>query len=297
MRASDSGTPHWLLRLPAEAMVRPWRSKRAAQRLLGAGLADAAGDGDDRRRACAARAARPSASSAACVSATIEQRRVAGDLGGRAAAPPPRRRRVRARRRRNRGRRIWGRASATNRSPGRDGAAVDRDAGARASRALLRPPVAAAASAAVQSASCRRASISPTAARATSRVVERQHRGADDLAASRGPCRRSAAHRPAASTRHGRADGVARDRRSRARPGQAARMARRIAAGILAARIVVGDDGDGRRGARRSRPSCGRLPASRSPPQPNTTTRRPRQCGRSAGARFRAHRACARNRR
>jgi len=44
-------------------------------------------------------------------------------------------------------------------------------------------------------------------------------------------------------------------------------------------------------------PMIGRLPGSRSPPQPNTTMSRPVTKGRSAQAPFRARRACGRNRR
>ena len=59
MRARLSGTPQWLLRLPSW-----WRRSRRArdsarrQRFLDAGLADAAGDGDDLAPSVRARAAR-----------------------------------------------------------------------------------------------------------------------------------------------------------------------------------------------------------------------------------------------
>ena len=66
--------------------------------------------------------------------------------------------------------------------------------------------------------------------------------------------------------------------------------------GIFAARIVVGDDhmiGKPVAGA----PISGRLPLSRSPPQPNTTTSRLWRRAAASSARFRAHRACGHSRR
>ena len=56
IRASVSGTPQWLLNDFSAACVGPMR-QAAAQRVLGAGLADASGHGDDlaRRARAAAR--------------------------------------------------------------------------------------------------------------------------------------------------------------------------------------------------------------------------------------------------
>ena len=87
---------------------------------------------------------------------------------------------------------------------------------------------------------------------------------------------------PASQLAHGGADrlGAVADlaRRPGARPGSRAR----IAAGDFAARIVVGDDDAVGEAGARSRPSSGRLPRSRSPPQPNTTTSCRSAWGRSA---------------
>ena len=67
--------------------------------------------------------------------------------------------------------------------------------------------------------------------------------------------------------------------------GAPARTAARIFAGILAARVVVGDDDPVRPGARRFSPMIGRLPGSRSPPQPKATTSFAAVvCGRSASS-------------
>ena len=55
-------------------MRRAGRDRHEAQRLLGAGLADRAGDGDDPRRPCGARAATPRRRMASSTSATTTQR-------------------------------------------------------------------------------------------------------------------------------------------------------------------------------------------------------------------------------
>ncbi len=149
MRASDSGTPHWLLRLPAEAVVRPWRSKARRSASLVPVLptlpvtATMAAD-------VRARAARPSASSATCVSATSTSgASTARPWGWRlttaAAAPalsaaatkswPSK----------------WGPLSATNRSPGAT-VRLSIDTPRAIQSRVLRAAVAAAASAAVHEA-------------------------------------------------------------------------------------------------------------------------------------------------
>ena len=114
----------------------------------------------------------------------------------------------------------------------------------------------------------------PRGPRAPPRRSERQRPSADDLALSRGPCRRSPARRrapagaPPPSDRLGAVADLA-------RPGRPARISARMVGGVLAARVVVGDDDACRPGARRCAPISGRLPLSRSPPQPNTTIKRP----------------------
>ena len=165
----------------------------------------------------------------------------------------------------------------------RDGAAVDRDAGRRASRAVARRRSPRPASAAVQSGVMR-----PPAARASDGVardlgiVEGQGLAADDLAVSRGPCRRSPARRRRRDRAIAAAIARARSPISIAPWAQAARIARADRGGILAARIVVGDDDAVGEPLARSRPSAAACRGSRSPPQPNTTTSRPAACGRSA---------------
>ena len=204
--------------------------ERALQRLLGSGLADAAGDADDLRRRCAARAARPSASSAVMRIADDQQRRVRATPGG-SAPPAPRRRPWRARRRRNRGRRNSVRRARRRDRRRATRAAVDRDA-ARGPVARVRaPPVAAAASAEVQSGVMpARLPSSATASRA------RRHRRRDGsspptiwplLVALAGDQQHVAGlqHREAARMASRAVADLARAR------GSAARMARRITAG------------------------------------------------------------------
>ena len=85
MRASDKRHAPMVVEAAGGGEAAALALEGAAQRLLGAGLADAAGDGDDGRawRAGALRA--PSASSAACVSATMSSGASAGELRRRAA--------------------------------------------------------------------------------------------------------------------------------------------------------------------------------------------------------------------
>ena len=79
-----------------------------------------------------------------------------------------------------------------------------------------------------------------------------------------------------------------------------ATIASMIAARVLAARVVAGDDDAVGEPRRRPRPSAGACPASRSPPQPNTQTSAPagaRPRAAAPRAPSRARRACARSRR
>ena len=80
MRASVSGTPQWLLKDFSAACVGPERRQAQAQHLLGAGLADAAGDGDDARVAARRAPRAPMASQPAQRIVDAQQRAV-----GRAA--------------------------------------------------------------------------------------------------------------------------------------------------------------------------------------------------------------------
>ena len=181
---------------------------------------------------------------------------------------PPRRRALQARRRRNRGRRAFA-LEGDEHVAGRERAACRwraGDAAPTARRGARRR--AAATSAQVQSGS---GIMRPPLSAARDRVVigERHARSRRRSGRSRGPCRRPAARRPAAAGDRA-ARSPRRGRRSRWRRAQPARISARMAAASLAARIVVGDDDVVGLAGRRRRPSSGRLPLSRSPPQPNT---------------------------
>ncbi len=116
-------------------------------------------------------------------------------------------------------------------------------------------------------------------------------------ARSRAPCRRSAARRPARARRR-RAGSPRPGRRPRSRRGSPRRTAARIVGGILAAGVVVGDDDHVGMLAPPPAPISGRLPRSRSPPAPKTTTSRPMHMRpQRRAARSRARRACGRSRR
>ena len=260
---------------------RPAGAERQPQRLLGAGLADAAGDARRCARCCGRAQTGRAPSSAASVSPTRSKRRIRR----RAADSAVDQRRGRAaferRRRRNRGRHDSGPRSATKRSPGasrcgcrsrrRSRAPIDGAACRRSPRT---------ASAAVHSAvTSRSAATHASAAGDLARnlgVVERQRLAADDLAALVALAGDAPARSP------GRASAIAVAIAPRAvadLDGAGARGEDRAAdrGRVFAARIVVGDDDAVGEHARRCAPISGRLPGSRSPPQPNTTTSRPRR--------------------
>ena len=74
-RANVSGTPQWLLCEAVAAWVGPKADKACTQHLLGGGLADAAGDGDDGARRSGRGQRGRSRVRASSVSATIHRRR------------------------------------------------------------------------------------------------------------------------------------------------------------------------------------------------------------------------------
>ena len=255
--------------------------QHVAQRFLGAGLADAAGDAGDPRARCAPRPARPRPSSAACVSATSTRlARIelalghAADHGGGGAA-------LEAPRRRRRARRGWGRPAPR----------TGRPAPACGCRSRRRTPTQ---SPARRAAGRRGHGLGgPERAHAACRrrrggraqhlgIVERQGPVADDLVvlvALAGDEQRVA--RP--KRREGGPDRLrpvadldARPvpppaPRGGSRPGSSVRGLSSVTIASSASRAAIS-------------PISGRLPASRSPPQPNTTTSRPAVCGRSASS-------------
>ena len=171
---------------------------------------------------------------------------------------------------------------AKKRSPGSKRARVDRHAAesrqaARSARRRARR----ASSASVQSA-VMPPPPAPRAPRPRRRTATSCRRRSGP---SHGPCRRSPARRLRAASRRPRGS-PRRGRRSRCAGGAAARICGADRGGILGARIVVGDDRRRRRARVAISPIIGRLPASRSPPQPNTTISRPRTKGRSAASAF-----------
>ena len=125
-RASDSGTPHWLLRLPRDAVVGPWRSS-AWRSISLVPVLPTLPVTPMTMAWLRARAARPRSSSARCVSATVSSGAPAGScfalrLTTAADAPLPNASATKS----------WpsalGPLIATNRSPRAKRAAVDRDA-------------------------------------------------------------------------------------------------------------------------------------------------------------------------
>ena len=115
---------------------------------------------------------------------------------------------------------------------------------------------------------------------------------------ARGPCRRSARCRRAglADRARDRRGAVALDRDA-LRCGEAGEDLGDDRVAVLAARVVVGDDRRRRRWRSAIAAICGRLPRSRSPPQPNTQIRRAaRVRAQRLSAPAPAHRACARSR-
>ena len=132
--------------------------------------------------------------------------------------------------------------SATNTSPGASAARVDREAGDGRSAARRRPRLAAAAT---SSSHCHRrlshGSVSPSARRAPPRGRRRAAPWRRRSGRSRGPCRRPAAHRRGRAARAPARIASARSPISRA-PGRAGQDLGADRLGLLAARIVVGDD-------------------------------------------------------
>ena len=128
-------------------------------------------------------------------------------------------------------------------------------------------------------------------------VRERQRPVADDLAGFVALCRPRPERRPACSSLHGRADGARRGRRSRGRPGAPAMISARMAAGssergLSSVTMTISAL------SAAMRPISGRLPRSRSPPQPKTQTSLPRRERAQRIEHMRqAHRACEHSRR
>ena len=165
---------------------------------------------------------------------------------------------------------------------GLERAGVDRDA-----RRSLRPAARSAGAEALPPAPPRStASLMPppSAPRALRRRRRTAASGRRRSGRFHGPCPAITSASPAASMAIAGADGRRPDRRFRA-PGAAARIAARIAAGSSERGLSsVTMTTSARRAA--ISPMIGRLPGSRSPPQPNTTTRRPRTNGRKARKRL-----------
>ena len=216
--------------------------------------------------------------------------RLLGDDRGRRAARE-------RRRRRSRGRRSVSPLMAKKASPGADRAAVDRDAGDRLRARAERPARRRREEVVVgPERPAHAASSAASAARDRFVVGERDRLARRRSGRSRGPCRRRRGRRPARAWRRrgAIASRAVADLDGAGRAGED-RLADR--GRILGARIVVGDDDHVGVPAAAS-PISGRLPGSRSPPAPKTTTSRP--CGHRAErlrARSPARRACGRSRR
>ena len=261
------------------------RAERGAQHLLGRGLADRAGDGDDA-------AAEPRARRAA----QGVERRPARRARSAAARPAPRPRAMRdtsaaaAPAASASATKSWpsrASVSATNRSPGaRVRVSIDTPLAAQSRGPRRRwppPPRRGSRAGRGRASSC----ASPSSA-ATRRSPARRRRRDSTSSPIVWPVSwplpaiSSASPGCSASTaRQDRLGAVADLVRAGA---AAARIAARIAAGSSRARVVVGDEQPRRRASAAAAPISGRLPGSRSPPAPNTTTRRPMTCGRSAAS-------------
>ena len=274
IRASVSGTPQWLLKLFSAAWTRPCAPERRAQHLLGPGLADRSGHRD---HACRANRARAGAAQRLAAPASTSGTTSSGASGANAlaarATPAPRRRPAPAPPPRSHARRAPPSARRRDRPARGVRVSIETPVAAQSPRAA--PPVAAppprrrsrAAAVMRRARRARRPRRSP--ARRRRRAARRRRRSAR----SRAPCRRSAARRRAGARRPRRRIASARSPISVA-SGQPSSTAARIAAGSSRARVVVGDEDDvGARGRRA--PISGRLPRSRSPPAPKTTTSRP----------------------
>ena len=222
----------------------------------------------------AARARRGPAPPAPCTSSTSKQRRISGTPRG-CARPAPRRPPPPAPRPRNRARRAPRSAPRTDRRAPACGCRSKRPS----------PPIAGGAPARGRGGLGAVQSVMPP-------PVQRRHGDAGLFASSkgktsspticpvRGPCRRSAAHRPGPAHRP-RAGSPRRGRRPR-RPGNPAITAARIAAGsslrgLSSVTITIS--------ALPPPPAHERaLGGSRSPPAPTIATSRPMTCGRSAAS-------------
>jgi hypothetical protein len=284
MRASVSGTPIWLLKLFAAAWVGALGGQHCAQHLLGPGLADRAGDADHPRTGAQPRARREAAQRLQRAQRVVhEQRASSAHALGPMGRPSPRRRR---------GQCVGDEAVAVARAAcqrdeqvaRRDRRAVDLDAGAAHSPG--RPPRG---GGGVGGGPERRGSQAPsspssaaTAARRGLGVVERVLRPRDLLPGlvplsgdQEAILRPQACRRRAGWPRRGR-----RPPRPRARPpgprrGSLAGSSERGLSSVTMTWSAC---------ALAASPISGRLPGSRSPPAPNTTTSRPGVCSRSAPA-------------
>ena len=222
-------------------LARAVAVERGVERFLGAGLADRAGDADDRRARLRSRDARPSA---------CERRERVFDQHVRAVDRLRDDRAGGARRRS---------AASTNLCPSWTvpGMATNRSPGPTSRLSKVTPVTSngALARAAGRGGDlvARSRARSCGALPRDQRIVERKHPVADDLARSHGPCRRRARCRPRAAMRIASAIASRRPATSVA-PGAPAMIVGADLRRVLAARIVVGDDHDVATAAPRPRP-------------------------------------------
>ena len=262
-------------------MRRAAGREHRAQHLLGARLADRPGDRDDARLRPRARGSTQALHRLQRV-VHRKHRAVGGEAGGAIARDHRRgRARIERRARHSRGRLGVSPLIAKKRSPGSSvRVSIETPPTARLSGALGIDRERRRRSAGSTAPSCRLPQCRPRLVR----VAERQDPVADDLPEFHGPCRRSSAHRrqPASRRRRG---SPKRDRRFRSRRARRRESAPRIAPafserGLSSVTITTSAE----RVA--ISPMIGRLPASRSPPQPKTRTMRPLTYGRSAAIAF-----------
>ena len=280
------------------ATVRATGREQRGEDVLGRGLAGAAGDGHHLAPAAPAHARWPEPAAPRSPSSTT----IRGAAGGRSAAvsartttadaPPRQRLRRRSRRRRN----VLA-AQADEQLARRCSVRLSmRDAADHGPRvAALQAAAAGGRDVSASVSGQHRPHHSPRQLgqqllRATVRVVERDAPVADDLALLVTLAGDDARRRRRGPRAERQADGrapVGLDDHAHAavRPGTPARISSMMASGILAARVVGGHER--RRSARRApiSPMSGRLPRSRSPPQPNTTSTRPAAMARAGAQR------------
>ena len=286
--SSVSGTPTWLFRLPVVACTSRRAAERGAHQFLGARLAVGPADGDHRPRPrAAADSARARRARAACRAPRRRARREPAaalrpasmhDTSAAAPLATASARKSCASKRSPR--------SATNRSPGWMRARVGGHARAvgRSSCTGRQPEGRADTRRSVQNArvgalTALHCACAASSSRTMLLLVERVAGRRRAPGTSRGPCRRAARRRSP-------------DRRARARarsPRAGPRCARGWPGGSAALDVVEDRARDPRcadcrssrsrrrRCARRRWPISGRLPRSRSPPQPNTTISAPRR--------------------